>query len=135
MLDLLQSISEGRHEPDRLDAVMSSEGTELIVGQMNLARRVSMVQYRTLLTGLMEAKKPEIEPVDSTSRSRNGVVGLLENAWPLLNWGLDHTEVMRQRVHHLQVGQRAFLLVICVVDVPNRLRGLQGIGRRLHRRS
>jgi hypothetical protein len=102
MLDLLESISEGRHEPERLDAVMRSEGTELIVGQMNLARRVSMAQYRTMLTGLMEASKPEIEPVDSTARSRNGVVGLLDNAWPLLNWGLGRTEVLRQRVDHLQ---------------------------------
>lgn len=102
MLDLLESISEGRKDRECLDALMSSEGTELIVGQMNLARRVSMVQYRTLLTGLMEGRKPDIEPVDSTARSRNGVDGLLENAWPLLNWGLGHTGVLRRRVDHLQ---------------------------------
>ncbi len=102
MLDFLTSISEERHEPELLDAVMSSEGTKLIVGQMNLARRVSMTQYRILLTGLMEGRKPEIMPVDSTARSRNGVVGLLDNAWPLLTWGLAHTEVLKQRVNHLR---------------------------------
>jgi hypothetical protein len=49
----------------------------------------------------MEGRKPEIEPVDSTARSRNGVAGLLDNAWPLLNWGLGHTAILRERVDHL----------------------------------
>jgi hypothetical protein len=102
MLDLLEGVAEGRHEPEKLDAVMSSEGTELIVGQLNLARRASTAQYRQLLLGLMEGVRPEIEPVDSTRRAEMGVVGLLDGCWPRLVWGLERTDVLRERVDHLQ---------------------------------
>jgi hypothetical protein len=101
MLDFLERVSQRNHEPEHLEAVMESEGTELIVAQMNLARRTSKDQYRQLLVGLANGQLPELEPVDSSERARNGVRGLTGNVWPILNWGLDRTDVLRQRVEHL----------------------------------
>jgi len=101
MLDFLEGISQRNHEPKHLEAVMESEGTELIVAQMNLARRTSKDQYRQLLVGLVNGQLPELKPVDSSERARNGVRGLTGNVWPILNWGMDRIDVLRQRVEHL----------------------------------
>lgn len=37
MLDFLEGVSQGNHKPQHLEAVLESEGTELIIAQMNLA--------------------------------------------------------------------------------------------------
>jgi hypothetical protein len=101
MLDFLDAISS-QDSPGRfLDPLMQAEGTDLIIAQMNLARRVSPDQYRHLLQGLMGGTQPRIEPVDSTRRAVRGVEGLLKDVWPILNWGLAHTPELRGRVNHL----------------------------------
>lgn len=102
MLDLLGMISEGGNDPEILAELLNSEGTALVVGQMNLARRVSLDQYNQLIVGLVHGVRPDIQPVDSTRRARRGVDALVEDVWPRLIWGLDHVDILRERVDYLQ---------------------------------
>jgi len=69
---------------------------------MNLARRVSLDQYEQLIVGLIDGVRPDIQPVDSTLRARRGADALVEDVWPRLVWGLDHLDVLRERVDHLR---------------------------------
>lgn len=102
MLDFLQSVKDGKPEQKKLEAVLNCEGTDLVIGQMNLARKVTRDQYRLLLSGLIKGTLPDIKPADSSERSKKGVEGLTKNVWILLSWGVDNLNILRKRLESLQ---------------------------------
>ena len=101
MLDFLQALADGNARPEHVDAVMKAEGTELIIAQLNLMRKATPDQYRRVLSGLMEGKFPDIEPVDSGERARGGVIGL-QQIWQILQWGIENVHTLKDRIAALQ---------------------------------
>ncbi len=102
MLDLLQNISEGKNCDKLIDSIMNAEGTELIIRQMNIVRKVSQVQYKQILTSLKNNQAPDIKPMDSSERAKRGVAGLINNVRPALRWALENINILRERVYALK---------------------------------
>jgi hypothetical protein len=100
VVELLESVARGETRYDLVQAIMQLEGTSLIVGQLNLARRVSPAQYEQLLTAFVERRSPSIPPLDDGMRARRGVEGL-GDAWQLLTWALDRTDLLRRRIQEI----------------------------------
>lgn len=100
-LDFLEKINAGEKPYALVDQLVNSAGTKLIISQLNLARKVSSAQYRQLLTGFIDDKIPDIQPLDESERARRGVEGLVKNIWPVLKWGLKNTGLLRERVGQL----------------------------------
>jgi hypothetical protein len=59
-----------------LALLAAAEGTALLVGQMNLNRRVSAAQYLAVLAAIDDTTAPAIEPIDDSERAARGVNGL-----------------------------------------------------------
>lgn len=98
MLEFLMGLEKGEPVSHKIEPLLQAEGTELIVKQMNIVRKVSLRQYGQILKGLVDNRLPDIEPVDSTERAKRGVHGLKYNAWVGLTWALENTETLRERL-------------------------------------
>ncbi len=102
VLTYLEGIAQGRDVHGSIKPLAAMKGTKLLIGQMNLARRVSDDQYELILTGLIDRALPEIQPVDSSERALRGVEGLRNRVWGSLFWGIDHTNLLRERLDALE---------------------------------
>jgi len=102
MLALLDQAAHGRVDTATIDAVMQAPGTDLVIGQMNLVRKVTRAQYRELLTALAAGREPALEPADDSERARRGVEGLRRDVWPALAWGVAHTAELRAATEALR---------------------------------
>ncbi|MFC1726597.1 DUF5700 domain-containing putative Zn-dependent protease [candidate division KSB1 bacterium] len=102
MLEFLQSIAEGKDLTEKAARLLKEEGTELIIEQFNLARKATMDQYRQILFGLIDGKLPDIKPVDAGERAKRGVIGLTQNAWPIMQWGIKNTNILREKLNLLK---------------------------------
>jgi hypothetical protein len=102
MLEFLERASQGPIEDEAVDAVMAAPGTTLIIGQMNIMRRVTEDQYATILRSLRADEAPVVEPADDSERASRGVVGLTENVWPILRWGVANTGILAERLAELE---------------------------------
>jgi hypothetical protein len=86
----------------QLDAVMALPGTQLIVQQQNLARRITADQYRTVLAAYAADAAPTLAPTDDSERAARGVDGLRNDVWPALHWGASHTDDVGTRLAALR---------------------------------
>jgi len=102
MLGFLRSAASGPAASGLVDSAMHARGTELILKQQNISRRVSPEQYRALLAALPGTTPPDLAPVDASERSRRGLEGLLKDVWPALRWGTAHTDVLEARIDQLR---------------------------------
>lgn len=102
MVAFLERAGQGDIDADAVEKVLASPGTALVIGQMNLMRRVSAQQYRTVLLGLGHETPPTIEPADGGERARSGVAGLTDNVWPTLRWGMQHSDLLRKRIAEIK---------------------------------
>ena len=93
MLELLAHPS-----PAQIDRVMTSPGTDLIVRQQNISRRITAAQYRAVLAGITADAPPAIAAADDSERAARGVRGLTEDVWPALHWGTANTPLLAQRL-------------------------------------
>lgn len=110
MLSFLELVAAGNKSEAALEAVLRSEGTGLIVAQLNLARRVEPKQYEEILRALMEGRDPAIEPVDDTVAASRGALALRREVWGTLGWGVENTPLLRLRLdalRKLEVRDRA----------------------------
>lgn len=101
MLRLLKSISAGRASPEAVDAVLNAKGTDLIVEQQNISRRVSKEQYKQVLVAANKDTPPVIQPVAADPRSERGVQGLVKDVWPSLRWGVANIKPLEERLNSL----------------------------------
>ena len=108
MLELLEAVPSASAAA-RVEAVLNARGTDLIVAQQNISRKVTKAQYATLLRQLAAGRSPALEPADGSERARRGLEGLLKNVWPSLQWGAAHTGLLLERIGELKksnpVGQ------------------------------
>jgi hypothetical protein len=113
MLALLRLASSGPVPAREVVSVLDAHGTELILEQQNISRRVRRDQYRSLLESLSREEPPPLEPVDGSERSRRGLEGLRNDVWPSLRWGMAHRDLLGARVdalRHSDVRARAVAL-------------------------
>lgn len=102
MLNFLESINNKKPLGNKIEQIMSEEGTELIIRQMNLVRKVTKDQYKLVLLGLCMGQLPVIAPADSSEKAVRGLSGLKRDVWGVLNWGLKHTDLLKERLALLE---------------------------------
>jgi Putative zinc dependent peptidase (DUF5700) len=102
MLALLRAASVGSPSKEAVASVLEEHGTDLILEQQNISRRVSREQYGSLLESLSRDEPPPLEPVDASERSRRGLEGLHKDVWPSLRWGTAHVDLLGARLDALR---------------------------------
>ena len=113
MLELL--TSHGPPTAAQVDAVVATPGTQLIVQQQNLSRKVTVEQYRVVLAAVAAEAAPAVEGAEEGERAARGVRGLRDEVWPALHWGTSHTDVLAERIaalRKLDVGHVATRLAL-----------------------
>jgi hypothetical protein len=98
MLELLADPTSSA----RLDAVLAEPGTQLIIAQQNLSRRISVAQYRQTLAAIAGEEAPAFTPVDDSERAARGARGLRDDVWPALHWAFAHRELLAERLSQLR---------------------------------
>lgn len=98
MLALLERCQQKNAPPELTDEVMALPGTQLIVAQQNISRRITSVQYKTVLSAACEGRIAHIEPSEPGARAEKGVQGLTEDVAPSLLWGMAHTDFLKRRL-------------------------------------
>ena len=102
MVSFLRRVNAGEDSANLIDSLMRMEGTGLIVGQLNLSRRVLPGQYRTVLEGLAHGAFPDIKPADSTVLSIRGIEGLKRGVWRALTWGVKNTDLLSGQIDSIK---------------------------------
>jgi hypothetical protein len=119
MLELLRAARAGGVSPALRAAVLDAHGTDLVIQQQNVSRRVSKDQYRILLDGLLLPDAPVIPPVDDSERSRRGVEGLQRDVRPSLLWGIANVELLQARLDGLRrLDARSRALALAAPFLP-----------------
>jgi hypothetical protein len=90
MITFLRSCAAGKTSGQELNRVLSSPGTNLVVQQQNISRRVTREQYRTILEAACAGKAAVVKPSEAGERAKRGVQGLTEDVGPSLLWGRNH---------------------------------------------
>jgi hypothetical protein len=98
MLDFFSRLANGEQAANHIENILKTEGTELVIEQMNIVRRVTLKQYEQILNGLIENQLPDIEPADSSERALRGIQGLKNRVWLSLSWAIENTGVLRERM-------------------------------------
>lgn len=105
MLDLLRACHANKASPSDFDRVISLAGTELVVAQQNISRRVTMQQYREVLQAACVGRVADVKPAEPGARAAKGVTGLTEDVAPSLVWGRDNIPLLKSRLAELRRNQ------------------------------
>jgi hypothetical protein len=87
MVKLLESCARGEVQQESVEKVMNQPGTQLIVAQQNISRRITSAQYRTVLVSTCKGKIAQIQPSEPGARAEKGVQGLTNDVAPLSDLG------------------------------------------------
>ena len=98
MIDFLERCHEGAVPPEAMEQVMGLPGTQLVIAQQNISRRITAAQYRTTLVSACRGEIARLQPSEPGARAEKGVEGLTEDVAPSLLWGRDHVDFLRQRL-------------------------------------
>jgi hypothetical protein len=102
MLHFLQSCAAGKASPQELDRLIALPGTELVVEQQNISRRVTVEQYRSVLQAACARKIAAVKPAEAGTRAERGVEGLTQDVAPSLLWGRDNLPLLGSRLNELR---------------------------------
>lgn len=105
MLELLRECSAGPVLAQAIDRVIALPGTQLIIGQQNISRRITAAQYRDVLIAACKGKVAHIEPSEAGARAEKGVQGLTEDVAPSLIWGRQHVAELQKRLAIAEADQ------------------------------
>ena len=105
MLALLRSCHENRASASDIERVVALSGTELVIAQQNISRRVTQQQFRDVLQAACSGKLTDVKPAEPGTRAEKGVKGLVEDVAPSLIWGRDHTSLLESRLAALRGNQ------------------------------
>jgi hypothetical protein len=87
MIDLLERCRQGAEWPAAIEQVMGLPGTQLVIAQQNISRRITAAQYRTTLAASCRGQIARLQPSESGARAEKGVEGLIADVAPSLLWG------------------------------------------------
>jgi hypothetical protein len=102
MLDLLRSCATNKASSQDLERVIALPGTDLVVQQQNISRRVTMEQYRSVLQAACAGKIASVKPAEAGTRAEKGVEGLAQDVGPSLVWGRENSPLLESRLEELR---------------------------------
>jgi hypothetical protein len=82
--------------------VLAARGTDLVIAQQNVSRRVTRDQYAEVLRAFAESREPSLAPAGASARARKGVDGLVNDVRPSLQWGSEHAALMKERLDAIE---------------------------------
>lgn len=122
MIDFLDRCHEGTVSPAAIEQVMAFPGTQLVIAQQNISRRITPAQYRTTLVSACRGKIPGLQPSESGARAEKGVEGLTGDVAPSLLWGRDHVAFLRQRLAAVRGTRRLDEIVLLALqNLPEKI--------------
>jgi hypothetical protein len=98
MVKFLGECHAGNASEQSIEQIMSLPGTELIVAQQNISRRITSAQYRVVLSAACNGEIAQIQPFDTGARAQKSVQGLTADVAPSLLWGRDRVPFLEQRL-------------------------------------
>lgn len=102
MLDFLRSCAANKATPQELERLIALPGTELVVQQQNISRRVRMEQYRSVLQAACAGKIAALKPAEAGTRAERGVEGLMQDVGPSLVWARENLPLLDSRLGELR---------------------------------
>jgi Putative zinc dependent peptidase (DUF5700) len=102
MLHMLRSCHNVRASAAEIEHVLSLPGTQLVMQQQNISRRVTPEQYRTVLQAACNGKMADLKPAEPGARAEKGVAGLIQDVAPSLLWGRDHIDELTRTIKDLR---------------------------------
>ena len=99
MLDLLHNCNTGAVPQAQIQQVIDLPGTQLIIHQQNISRRITPEQYKEVLTSACKGAIANIAPSQPGPRAAKGVQGLINDVAPSLLWGRKHIPELQQRLN------------------------------------
>jgi hypothetical protein len=98
MLKLLRDCHDGLVSTQALERVIALPGTQLIIKQQNISRRITLQQYEAVLTAACKGEAAHPEPSEPGARAQKGVQGLIEDVAPSLAWGRQNTAALQKQL-------------------------------------
>lgn len=105
MLGLLRQCSAGPVSAQAIDLVIALPGTQLIIAQQNISRRITTAQYREVLVAACKGEVAHVEPSEAGARAEKGVQGLTEDVAPSLIWAKQHIDELQKRLAMAEADQ------------------------------
>src|SRR5882757_999289 len=87
MLELLHRCNIGAVPLPEIQQIIDLPGTQLIIHQQNISRRISPEQYKEVLASACKGTIADISPSQPGARGIKGVQGLINDVAPSLIWG------------------------------------------------
>src|SRR6185369_7162317 len=82
MIDFLDSCHDGTAPSAAIEQVMRLPGTQLVVAQQNISRRITPAQYRATLVSACKGEIARLQPSEPGARFEKGVEGLTGDVAP-----------------------------------------------------
>ena len=98
VVGLLRECSAGPVSAQAIDRVIALSGTQLIIGQQNISRRITTAQYREVLVAACSGAVAHVKPFEAGARAEKGAQGLTEDVAPSLIWGRQHIPELQKRL-------------------------------------
>jgi hypothetical protein len=98
MLHLLEQCNAGPVPARAVERVIVLPGTQLIIRQQNISRRITPQQYETVLQSACAGEVAHVDPSGPGARAAKGVRGLMEDVAPALIWGREHIPALQERL-------------------------------------
>jgi hypothetical protein len=98
MQKVLERCHAGEIVPAAIDELIRLPGTQLIIAQQNISRRITTDQYRDVLISACKGESADIKPADAGARALKGAEGLMRDVGPSLLWGRDHVATLKHHV-------------------------------------
>src|SRR5436190_2367620 len=122
LIDFLDGCHDGTVPSAALERVMGLPGTQLIVAQQNISRRITPAQYRATLVSACRGELPRLQPSEPGARAEKGVEGLIGDVAPSLLWGRDHVSFLRQRLEAVKGTQGlAEIVPLALRNLPEKV--------------
>ncbi|HUZ94363.1 MAG TPA: DUF5700 domain-containing putative Zn-dependent protease, partial [Edaphobacter sp.] len=106
MLGLLRECSAGPVSAQAINRVIALPGTQLIIGQQNISRRITTAQYRDVLIAACKGEVAQVEPSEAGARAEKGLQGLTEDVAPSLIWATQHVDLLQKRLTIAEANQK-----------------------------
>ena len=122
MLQLLEQCKAGTVPAHAVERVIALPGTQLIIGQQNISRRITPQQYETVLQCACRGEVAHVEPSGPGARAEKGAQGLMEDVAPALIWGREHIPALQKRLE-IATQNRDFdrAVTIAMENLPEKI--------------